>query len=92
MDRADLLPRRRDDPRRRDAPVITSYSIHYTKLYDYGLPELRDELARTYYKRYGLDYDPASEILVTTGVSEALDIAIRAVVNPGDEVIVVQPS
>lgn len=57
-----------------------------------GLPELRDELTRTYYRRYGLDYDPSSEILVTTGVSEALDIAIRAVVNPGDEVIVVQPS
>ncbi|WP_440945630.1 aminotransferase class I/II-fold pyridoxal phosphate-dependent enzyme [Methanosarcina sp. T3] len=64
----------------------TSYTSNY------GLPELRDELARTYYKRYGLDYDPASEILVTTGVSEALDIAVRAVVNPGDEVIVVQPS
>ena len=57
-----------------------------------GLPELRNELARTYYRRYGLDYDPASEILITTGVSEALDIAVRAVVNPGDEVIVVQPS
>ena len=57
-----------------------------------GLPELRDELTRTYYRRYGLDYDPASEILITTGVSEALDIAVRAVVNPGDEVIVVQPS
>jgi len=57
-----------------------------------GLPELRDELTRTYYRRYGLDYDPASETLITTGVSEALDIAIRAVVNPGEEVIVVQPS
>ncbi|MGA9189046.1 MAG: aminotransferase class I/II-fold pyridoxal phosphate-dependent enzyme [Methanosarcina sp.] len=64
----------------------TSYTSNY------GLPELRDELTRTYYRRYGLDYDPSSEILVTTGVSEALDIAIRAVVNPGDEVIVVQPS
>ncbi len=64
----------------------TSYTSNY------GLPELRDELARTYYRRYGLDYDPTSEILITTGVSEALDIAIRAVVNPGDEVIVVQPS
>lgn len=64
----------------------TSYTSNY------GLPELRDELARTYYGRYGLDYDPASEVLITTGVSEALDIAIRAVVNPADEVIVVQPS
>jgi aminotransferase len=64
----------------------TSYTSNY------GLQELRDELTRTYYRRYGLDYDPASEILITTGVSEALDIAVRAVVNPGDEVIVVQPS
>ncbi|MDY9927546.1 aminotransferase class I/II-fold pyridoxal phosphate-dependent enzyme [Methanosarcina sp.] len=64
----------------------TSYTSNY------GLPELRDELTRTYYRRYGLDYNPASEILITTGVSEGLDLAIRAVVNPGDEVIVVQPS
>jgi aminotransferase len=64
----------------------TSYTSNY------GLPELRNELTRTYYRRYGLDYDPGSEILITTGVSEALDIAIRAVINPGDEVVVVQPS
>lgn len=57
-----------------------------------GLPELRDELTKTYYRRYGLDYNPASEVLITTGVSEALDIAVRAVTNPGDEIIVVQPS
>lgn len=59
---------------------------------NYGLLELREALSKTYYGRYGLDYDPKSEILITTGVSEALDIAIRAVVNPGEEVIVVQPS
>ncbi|MDD2439531.1 MAG: aminotransferase class I/II-fold pyridoxal phosphate-dependent enzyme [Methanosarcinaceae archaeon] len=59
---------------------------------NYGLPELRDVLSRTYYNRYGLDYNPASEILVTTGVSEALDLAIRATVNPGEEVVVAQPS
>ena len=64
----------------------TSYTSNY------GLPELRAELSKTYARRYGLDYDPASEILITTGVSEALDIAVRTVVNPGDEVIVVQPT
>jgi aminotransferase len=64
----------------------TSYTSNY------GLQELRDELSKTYYKRYGLNYDPGSEILITTGVSEALDIAVRTVVNPGDEVIVVQPT
>ena len=64
----------------------TSYTSNY------GLPDLRDALSRTYYKRYELDYDPSSEILITTGVSEALDIAVRTVVNPGDEVIILQPS
>lgn len=64
----------------------TSYTSNY------GLPELRDVLSRTYSHRYGLDYNPKSEILVTTGVSEGLDLAIRAIVNPGEEVVVVQPS
>src|SRR5207244_13059160 len=41
--------------------------------------------------RYGARYSPADEILVTVGVSEALDIALRAILNPGDEVIYVEP-
>ena len=64
----------------------TSYTSNY------GLPELRDEIAKRYKKEYGLDYDFENEILVTTGVSEALDIAIRCVVDPGDEIIVIQPT
>ncbi|NOR46782.1 MAG: aminotransferase class I/II-fold pyridoxal phosphate-dependent enzyme [Methanosarcinaceae archaeon] len=59
---------------------------------NYGLLELREEISKLYSQKYRVDYNPESETLVTTGVSEALDIAIRAVVNPGDEVIVVQPS
>jgi aminotransferase len=57
-----------------------------------GIAALRrliaDELART----YGLFYDPDSEMIITSGVSEGLDIAIRAVTDPGDEVLVAQPS
>ncbi len=64
----------------------TSYTSNY------GLMELREEISRTYTKRHNVYYDPTNEILVTTGVSEALDLAIRAIVNPGDEIIVVQPS
>ena len=64
----------------------TSYTSNY------GLPELRDEIAKRYKREYGLDYDFEKEILVTTGVSEALDIAIRCVVDPGDEIIVIQPT
>ena len=59
---------------------------------NYGLLELREEISKLYSQKYRVDYNPESESLVTTGVSEALDIAIRAIVNPGDEVIVVQPS
>ena len=56
-----------------------------------GMPELRTELSKYLKRRFDLDY-PASELLVTVGGSEAIDIAIRSLVNPGDEVIVPMPS
>ena len=59
---------------------------------NYGLLELREEISKLYSQKYRVDYNPESESLITTGVSEALDIAIRAIINPGDEIIVVQPS
>jgi aminotransferase len=55
-----------------------------------GKPELRAAIAR-HVERYGLDYDPDREILVTTGVSEGIDLAMRALVDPGDVVAVAQP-
>jgi len=57
-----------------------------------GLIELRQEIKNYLGKTYGVSYNPKNEIIVTTGASEALDIAIRAVVNPGDEVLVADPS
>ncbi len=59
---------------------------------NWGLKELRSEIARYMERKYQLTYDPADEILVTVGGSEAIDGAIRALVQPGDEVIIVQPS
>lgn len=57
-----------------------------------GLPELREEIAR-YQKRFiGIEYSPVNEILVTVGVSEAVDIALRSLLEPGDEVLVPEPS
>lgn len=56
-----------------------------------GLPELRGEVAKYMSRRFDLDY-AADEVLVTVGGSEAIDIAVRALVNPGDEVIVPMPS
>ena len=57
-----------------------------------GLEQLRGEIAAWMVRKYGLEYDPATEILVTVGGSEAIDGTIRAVVSPGDEVIIPQPS
>lgn len=56
-----------------------------------GLESLRNEIAAYVEKQFRVSYDPKSEILVTVGVSEALDIAFRAVLNPGDEVIYHEP-
>jgi aminotransferase len=64
----------------------TSYTSNY------GLPELRQEVSRYHTRRNNTYYNPGSEILITGGVSEALDLAVRTVTNPGDEVIVVQPA
>lgn len=57
-----------------------------------GTPQLRGAISRYLDTRFGTRYDPEEEIVVTCGVSEAADIAIRAVVNPGDEVLVAEPS
>ena len=57
-----------------------------------GLKELREEICRYLYRRMGLSYDPVSETLVTVGGSEAIDIALRAMTDPGDEVLIPQPS
>lgn len=57
-----------------------------------GLKELRQEIANYQKRTQNIDYDPMSEIIVTVGGSEAIDIGLRALINPGDEVIIPQPS
>lgn len=57
-----------------------------------GLPELKKEIAEYIRRKYKVDYDPKDEIMVTVGGSEGIDIAIRALTNPGDEIIIPQPS
>ena len=57
-----------------------------------GMLELRQELARNLHARYGVEYDPKSELLITVGVSEGLDLALRAVIRPRDEVISPEPT
>lgn len=57
-----------------------------------GLKDLRQEIANYIKRTQNIEYDPNSEIIVTVGGSEAIDIGLRAVINPGDEVIIPQPS
>ncbi len=65
---------------------VTSYTSNR------GLQTLRDSLSRYLAQHYHLAYNSDDEIIITTGVSEALDIAVRAIVDPGDEVLIAQPS
>ncbi|MBQ6867430.1 MAG: aminotransferase class I/II-fold pyridoxal phosphate-dependent enzyme, partial [Clostridia bacterium] len=59
---------------------------------NYGLIELRKEIAKYLENRFEVNYDPKDEILVTIGGSEAIDIALRALIEPGDEVLVPDPA
>ena len=63
---------------------------HYTS--NHGLFELRRMLSDDLKRRYDLEYDPNDELLITVGVSEGLDLAMRAILDPGDGVIVPEPS
>ncbi|MDL5360913.1 aminotransferase class I/II-fold pyridoxal phosphate-dependent enzyme [Halalkalicoccus sp. NIPERK01] len=65
---------------------LTSYTANR------GMRELREEIARHCAEHYDLRYDPGEEIIVTTGVSEGVDVALRALVDPGDRVAMVDPS
>jgi aminotransferase len=62
---------------------------HYTS--NYGTIELRTAISRSIAAREGIEYNPENQILVTVGVSEGMDLAMRAILNPGDEVIVPEP-
>ena len=57
-----------------------------------GLMELREEICRYIERRCKVSYDPKSEVIITVGGSEAIDIAMRAMLDPGDEVLIPQPS
>lgn len=81
----------------------TPWSIRETAIYSLeqgktvytansGLKELRMELASYTRRKYGLTYDPIREILVTVGGSEAIDVALRAMLEPEDEVLIPEPS
>ncbi len=68
--------------------IEKGYTMYTSNL---GMPELRQELSRYLKDSYTLSYNPDGELLITVGVSEGLDLAMRAILNPGDEVIMPDP-
>jgi len=69
--------------------AIEAGETHYTS--NYGTPALRQAIAQHLQQRYGLGYDPQHELFVTVGVSEGVDAALRALIDPGDEVVTPDP-
>ena len=69
---------------------LEEHKTQYTS--NSGLKELRKEVAAFYKRKYNVEYDSETESLITVGGSEGIDVAIRAIVEPGDEVIVPEPS
>ena len=69
--------------------AIQAGMTHYTS--NYGSIELREALSAYLQRRYGVLWNPKTEIMVTVGVSEAIDATLRAVIDPGDEVIIPDP-
>ena len=69
---------------------LESGKTRYTS--NWGLEQLRREICRYMDRKYNIKYEPATDVLVTVGGSEAIDACIRAVTSPGDEIIIPQPS
>jgi aminotransferase len=72
--------------------ILSLEKGHTTYTSNAGMAELRREICKYTQDLIGVSYDPANEVVVTVGGSEAIDAAIRALVNPGDEVLVPEPS
>ena len=75
----------------REAAIYSLERGHTGYTSTLGLPRLRERISQYVHKHFRIGYDPASEIIVTVGVSEAIDLALRAVLNPGDEVLYHEP-
>ena len=73
-----------------DRAILSLEQGHTMYTSNSGLIELRTEISN-YMKKFGLSYDPETQVLVTVGASEDIDISIRALINPGDEVLIIEP-
>jgi aminotransferase len=75
----------------REAAIYSIEKGYTTYTSNWGLLELRQSVAAYLDRQYGVEYNPQNEVLITVGVSEGLDLALRAILNPGDEVIIPEP-
>ncbi|HEY7833937.1 MAG TPA: aminotransferase class I/II-fold pyridoxal phosphate-dependent enzyme, partial [Ktedonobacterales bacterium] len=78
-----------DHIRQAGIAAIERGDTHYTS--NYGTLELREAIADHLNRLYGVRYDPRTEIMITVGVSEGVDAALRALLDPGDEVLIPDP-
>lgn len=76
----------------RQAGIASLENGHTYYTSNSGLKDLRKEISNYMQRRFDLTYDPATQVLVSVGGSEAIDLALRAVVQPGDEVLIPEPS
>ncbi len=75
----------------REAAILSLEQGNTSYTANAGLPELRKEISSYMEQQFHVEYSPDSEIIVTVGASQAIDIAMRAILDPGDEVIVIEP-
>lgn len=75
----------------REAAILSIENGYTSYSANAGLPELRNEIASYMQKYFHVTYSPSSEIIVTVGASQAIDIAMRTILDPGDEVIIIEP-
>ncbi|MED3622560.1 aminotransferase [Neobacillus thermocopriae] len=76
----------------REAAILSLEQGYTSYTANAGLLELREEISKYLSTRFGVQYDPTNQIIVTIGASQALDLAFRAILNQGDEVLIVEPT
>lgn len=76
----------------REAAILSLEQGYTSYTANPGLLELREEITHYMNNRFDVSYNPKTEVIVTVGASQAIDIALRAILNPGEEVIVLEPS
>ncbi|MED4205814.1 aminotransferase [Neobacillus mesonae] len=76
----------------REATILSLEQGYTSYTANPGLLELRQEICKYLYNRFSVQYNPGNQVIVTVGASQAIDLAFRAIINPGEEVLIVEPA